>query len=276
MSGIRKQAIVQAKVLDADTRKKQANSLFFWLLVGCLSVLCLAPIVNAADNAINLYEKNFKAQNQQGLKSMNPNPETLIFVGKKQAEDNIAMLESGFDLIGTSGFTAKEISPDSALVFGKQLKADQVLVYSKEAKKPKKSKMEFIKEAAKKGGEIELKDLEEEKEYDYYASYWAKLPMPLFGVHLIKLNEVSQEPETGEIKKVAQKGLKLIAVIQESPAAKAGILRGDSLLKMGDADMNKPDDLFAAVKKFQGQTVPVKVLRGENELTMDVALGSRK
>lgn len=276
MRRIGNQAIVQVKALNVEARKKQVISLFFWLLVGCLSLLCLAPIANAADDAINLYEKNFKAQNQQQLKSQNPNPDTKIFVGKKQGDDNISMLESGFDLIGTSGFTAKEISPDSALAFGKQLKADQVLVYSKEAKKPKKSKIEFIKEAAKKGGEIELKDLEEEKEYDYYASYWAKLPMPLFGVHLIKLNEVSQEPETGEIKKVAQKGLKLIAVIQESPAAKAGILRGDSLLKMGDADMNKPDDLFAAVKKYQGQTVPVKVLRGEQEMTMDVALNSRK
>lgn len=276
MRRIGNQAIVQVNVFNAETCKKQQSNLFFWLLVGCLSLLCLAPMANAADDAINLYEKNFKAQNQQALKSMIHNPETLIFVGKKQAEDNISMLESGFDLIGTSGFTAKEISPDSALAFGKQLKADQVLVYSQEAKKPKKSKIEFIKEAAKKGGEIELKDLEEEKEYDYYASYWAKLPIPLFGVHLIKLNEVSQEPETGEIKKVAQKGLKLIAVIQESPAAKAGILRGDSLLKMGDADMNKPDDLFAAVKKYQGQTVPVKVLRGEQEMTMQVALNSRK
>lgn len=276
MRRIGNQAIVQVKALNVEARKKQVNSLFFWLLVGCLSLLCLAPIANAAYDAINLYEKNFKAQNQQQLKSQNPNPDTKIFVGKKQGDDNISMLESGFDLIGTSGFTAKEISPDSALAFGKQLKADQVLVYSKEAKKPKKSKIEFIKEAAKKGGEIELKDLEEEKEYDYYASYWAKLPMPLFGVHLIKLNEVSQEPETGEIKKVAQKGLKLIAVIQESPAAKAGILRGDSLLQMGDADMNKPDDLFAAVKKYQGQTVPVKVLRGEQEMTMQVALNSRK
>ena len=65
-------------------------------------------------------------------------------------------------------------------------------------------------------------------------------------------------------------------MIQESPAAKAGIIRSDSLLKMGDAEMNKPDDLFAAVKKYQGKTVPVTVLRGEEELTMDVALGSRK
>lgn len=277
MRKLNQQGDVNVLAVTLKTQKNRVAILFFWLMLGCLSLLVWTKTSHAADeNAANLYEKNFKAQNQQQLKSANPTPDTKIYVGKRQEDDNISMLESGFDLIGTSGFTAKEISPDLALAFGKQLKADQVLVYSKEAKKPKKSKIEFIKEAAKKGGEVELKDLQEEKEYDYYASYWAKLPMPLFGVHLIKLNEVSQEPETGEFKKVAQKGLKIIAVIQESPAAKAGIIRTDNLLKMGDAEMNKPDDLFAAVKKYQGKTVPVTVLRGQEEMTMEVALGSRK
>lgn len=277
MRKLNQQGDVNVRAVTLKTQKNRVAVLFFWLMLGCLSLLVWTKGSHAADeNVANPYEKNFKAQNQQQLKSANSVPDTKIYVGKKQEDDNISMLESGFDLIGTSGFTAKEVSPDSALAFGKQLKADQVLVYSKEAKKAKKSKIEFIKEAAKKGGEIELKDLEEDKEYDYYASYWAKLPMPLFGVHLIKLNQVSQEPETGEFKKVAQKGLKIIAVIQDSPAAKAGIMRTDSLLKMGDAQMNQPDDLFAAVKKYQGKTVPVTVLRGEEEMTMDVALGSRR
>lgn len=259
-----------------ETQHQQGVWLFFGLLLGGLSLLLLAQASLAADHS-NPYEKNFQAQNQQQLKSMNAHPETNIYVGKNQAEDNIAMLENGFDLIGTSGFTEKEISPDLALAFGKQLQADQVLVYSTLAKKPKQSKMEFIKEKAKKGGgEIDASELEETPEYDYFASYWAKLPMPLFGVHLIKLNQVSQDPETAEIKKEAQKGLKIIAVIHGSPAAKASILRGDSLLKMGDTEMHKPDDLFAAVRKYQGQTVPVTVLRGEQEMTMAVALGSRK
>ncbi len=277
MSEIRKQHLVEANTANIAAKKNQLVNLLFWLLLGCLSLQLWVQTAHAADDADkNLYEKNFKQQNQQQLKSINPAPDTQIYVGKNQNEDNISMLESGFDLIGTSGFTAKEISPDFALAFGKKLKADQVLVYSKEAKKPKKSKMEFIKEKAKSGGEIELKDLEEEKEYAYYASYWAKLPMPLFGVHLIKLNQVSQDPETDEIKKVAQKGLKIIAVIQDSPAARAGIMTTDSLLKMGDAQLNQPDDLFAAVKKYQGQTVPVTVLRGEQEMTIEVALGARK
>ena len=283
MRKLNKQGDASVRAAAVNMQKNRMAILFFWLLLGCLSVLVLTKNSHAADQSVvnlsmaNLYEKNFKAQNQQHLKSANPNPETQIFVGKKQADDNVSMLENGLDLIGTSGFSAKEISPDAALVFGKKIKADQVLVYSTLAKKPKQSKMEFIKEKAKKdGGEIDASELDEEKEYDYYASYWAKLPMPLFGVHLIKLNQVSQDPETDEIKKVAEKGLKIIAVIQGSPAANAGILRGDSLLKMGDAQMNQPDDLFAAVKKYQGKTVPVMVLRGEEEMTMDVALGSRK
>ena len=198
MRKFNQQGDVNVRAVSLKTQKNCMAVLFFWLMLGCLSLLVWTKTSHAADeNAANPYEKNFKAQSQQQLKSANPAPDTKIYAGKKQEEDNISMLEGGFDLMGTSGFTAKQVSPDLALAFGKQLKADQVLVYAKEAKKAKKSKIEFIKEAAKKGGEIELKDLEEDKEYDYYASYWAKLPMPLFGVHLIKLNEVSQEPETG-------------------------------------------------------------------------------
>jgi membrane-associated protease RseP (regulator of RpoE activity) len=277
MRNLMKQTSATAQPKAVKMQKNQMAMLFFWLMLGSISLLVLAKNVHAADeNVGNLYEKTYKAQNQQNLKSLAENPDTKMYVGKNQAEDNISMLESGFDLMGTSGFTAKEVAPDLALSFGKSIKADQVLVYAKEAKKPKKSRMEFIKEKAKKGGEIEEKDLIEERSFEYYASYWAKLPMPLFGVHLIKLNQVSQDPETDEIKKVAEKGLKIIAVIQGSPAAQAGILRSDSLLKMGDAEMNKADDLFAAVKKYQGQTVPVLVKRGEEEITMQVALGSRK
>jgi hypothetical protein len=29
--------------------------------------------------------------------------------------------------------------------------------------------------------------MEDEEAYQYYASYWAKLPMPLLGLHVIKL-----------------------------------------------------------------------------------------
>jgi hypothetical protein len=268
-------------VKDQDNIK-QLKKRYVMLFSG-LALLCLMSSLSFAGdtkvNSVNLYEKNYKEQNPQQLKSLSPNPDTKMYVSNHKDEDNISMLESGYDLMGSSGFTAQDVPADFALQHAKKIKADTVLVYSKYGSaKTKQSKMAFIKEKAKKsGGEIDAKDLEEQDtEYDYYASYWAKVPMPLFGVHIVKLNMVSQDPETDEIKKVAQKGLKILAVIKESPAAKAAILKGDDLLKMGEADINKPDDLFAAVKRYQGQTIPVIVKRGEQEMTMSVTLNARK
>jgi S1-C subfamily serine protease len=107
----------------------------------------------------------------------------------------------------------------------------------------------MIKEAAKKGGgEIEAKDLEADTtQYKYFASYWAKLPMPLLGVHIIKL--ASRDDETEQV--VEKKGLKVLAVIKDSPAAKAGLVRGDALLKINDIALNKPEEFSAVVRQFK-------------------------
>lgn len=224
--------------------------------------------------AENPYEKNYREQNSGNLKSLNPNPDTKMYVSNHKDEDNISMLENGYDMMGTSGFDGTDTPADLALQFGKAIKADTVLVYSKygSAKTPA-SKLQMIKEAAKRGGEIDAKDLEEPAtEYQYYASYWAKLPTPLLGVHLIKLKPVADAKN----KPADEAGLNIIAVIKESPAAKAGIVKGDVLLKLGDVELVKPDDLFAAVKRYEGQTVPVELKRDESNMKVTVALNSRK
>ena len=92
-----------------------------------------------------------------------------------------------------------------------------------------------------------MADLEFDTQYKYYASYWAKLPAPLLGVHIIKL--ASRDDETEQV--VEKKGLKVLAVIKDSPAAKAGILRGDVLYKISDVELNKPEELSSVVRKFQ-------------------------
>ena len=148
-----------------------------------------------------------------------------------------------------------------------------MLIYKKYGSaKNSASKLELIREAAKKGGEIDDKDLKEEPiQYKYYASYWAKLPAPLLGVHIIKL--ASRDSETEQV--VEKKGLKVLAVIKDSPAAKAGLVRGDVLTKIADVELNKPDELSSVVRKFQGQNVLIEYARNDVKATTKAQINAK-
>jgi uncharacterized membrane protein YkoI len=240
-----------------------------WMLASFLTVgtLLMATKLLAAED--NPYEKNYKPQNAGGLVSLQANPDTKILLSKHKDEDNISMLEDGFDLMGSSGFDSGNVLPELALQHAKAIKADTVLVYKKpgSAKTPI-SRMQLIKEAAKKGGgEVDAKDIESAEDatqYKYYASYWAKMPAPLLGVHIIKL--ATRDEETDKV--IEKKGLKVLAVIKDSPAAKAGLVRGDTLHKFAETELNKPEELSPLVRKFQGQNVTIEY---EREGVMNVA-----
>lgn len=262
--------------MGATTAKKMLNIKTKVMLFSLFSMGLIFFVNQLYATEVNLYAKNYKQQNTNNLKSLEVNPEPEIFVSNHKEDDNISMLENGYDMIGSSGFAAAEAPSNLALAHAKAIKADTVLVYRKYASaKTASSKLQLIKEAAKTGGEIDPNDLEEElTQYQYYASYWVKLPMPLLGVHIIKLKQKVEEDAQEVIKE--EPGLKIIAVIKASPAAKAGIVKGDTLLKMGDVALVQPDDLFAAVKRYAGQTIAVALQRGDADVSTIVALGSRK
>ncbi len=232
-----------------------------------LGLVLLGAVVLNVQAAENPYEKNYKAQNTSNLASMQTNPETKMYVSNHKDDDNISMLENGYDMMGTSGFEASGVDLGLALQHAKSIKADTVLVYRKYGSaRTVVSKMQMIKEAAKKsGGEVDAKDMvEEPTQYKYFASYWAKLPTPLLGVHIIKL--VSRDGETEQA--VENNGLKVLAVIKGSPAEKAGLMRGDVLHKISDIELNKPEEFSAVVRKFQGQNVAIEYERdGVNSMT---------
>lgn len=230
-----------------------------------LLVVLMVVLVPPAFAVENLFEKNYKAQSSSNLQSLQIEPDTKMYVSNHYDKDNISMLENGYDMMGSTGFEAGDIPADLALHHARSIRADTVLVYTKYvSKKSGISKIAAIKEAAKTTGEIEAAVLEDEEEqYKYYASYWAKLPMPLFGLHIIKLKYRNDD---GEL--VAEGGLKVLAVIKGSPAEKANLLRGDILLKVGDVDLQKPEALSIAAKKYQGQTVNVTYTRdGQASIT---------
>lgn len=267
-----KNLIKPAVIAKSFTYKNLLRRFMLFSLLS-LGVLVFANQIYAAE--VNPYTANYKEQNTNHLKSLQANPEPEIFVSNHKADDNISMLENGYDMIGSSGFSATEASSDLALAHAKMIKADTVLVYRKyESAKTASSKLQLIKEAAKTGGEIDPNDLEEPTQYQYYASYWAKLPMPLLGVHIIKLKQKVEENAQEVVKEEA--GLKIIAVIKASPAAKANVVKGDTLLKIGEVALVSADDLFAAVKRYAGQTVPVELQRGGIAVETTVALNSRQ
>ena len=188
------------------------------------------------------------------------------------------MLENGFDMMGSSGFVTGEAPADLALQHAKTIKADTVLVYTKfGSAKTVASKIAVIKEAAKKGGGVvEDKDLKEEPtQYDYYASYWAKLPAPLLGVHIIKLVLFAEDEEEAAANKKINTGLKILAVIKDSPAAKAGLKRGDTLYKIANVELNKPEELSSAVQKHQGQNVAIEFERAGIKNTANAQINTK-
>ena len=228
-------------------------------LVSLVLLLAFSASTSAADN---LYAQNYKAQNTSNLVSLQANPDTKMYVSNHKDDDNISMLESGYDMMGTSGFEAGEVPADLALQHGKAIKADTVLVYSKYGSaKTAASKIAVIKESAKKnGGIVDPKDMvDEPTQYKYFASYWAKLPPPLLGVHIIKL--VPKNIEDEDKAAAANNGLKILAVIKDSPADKAGLMRGDVLYKIGTTVLNKPEELSPAVRQLQGKTVAIEYAR---------------
>lgn len=230
-----------------------------------LTLLVSMPLL-AADNA---YEKNYRAQSTNGLVSMQANPDTKIFVSNHKDEDNISMLEKGYDMMGSSGFDAADVSPNLALDHGKAIKADVVLVYTKYGSaQSADGKMSKLRDAAKHGKELTEKDLEEGPTvYKYYASYWAKLPAPTLGVHIIKL-----VPKTADADAKNSAGLKVLAVINDSPAAKAGLIRGDELLTINATPLLKPEDLSATVRKLKGSQVTITFLRNDEPQTTTAQL----
>lgn len=246
------------------------------IMTGFLGVsVALFVFINMAHAAeANPYASNYNEQNTYHLKSMSANPDTKLFVSNHKDDDNITMLEDGYDMIGSSGFSAAEAAPELALQHAKAIKADTVLIYKKyESAKTPGSKLQLVKEAAKKGEDIDAEALAEEPaQYYFYASYWAKLPMPLLGVHIIKLKMNTNEDDA---EAQALPGLKVIAVIKDSPAAKAGIARGDTVMKIGDMTLQSADDLFAAVKKYAGQTVAVELERKGAPARLSVAINAR-
>ncbi len=225
----------------------------------------------------NLFEKNFQRQSPKDFQSFAQNPQTKILRGWDQDTDKIKMLEDGYDLMGFTGFSGPNISPNLAKVHGEKLKADLILIYDRQvnentratAIQKARDKVLAAKKIENNGEITEIEITEEDLAdsnalYVFYASYWVKLPKPTFGTHFIKLAKGNDEVEVP--------GALVIAVIKGSPAAEAGILRNDSIVKVDQVNVDTPDDLMAVIKKSKGKSVNVEYIRNGKKESVTVNL----
>jgi hypothetical protein len=258
------------KILAHCNQTHKNATMIKWIAFSMLGMI-LALLSTHPYAEENLYAQNYKAQNTT-LSSLQANPDTKMYVSNHKDEDNIKMLEDGYDLIGSSGFEGGDVAPDLALQHAKAIKADVVLVYSKYGStKTSHSKIELIKEAAKTGKALTEQDVAEEPtNYEYYASYWVKTPMPSLGIHVIKLIPKARPTDSEPMPEI--KGLKIIAVIKNSPAAQAGLMRGDIITSINDINIDKPEELSGAVKKYRGQPVSIHFVRDDEAHTGQTTL----
>lgn len=74
-----------------------------------------------------------------------------------------------------------------------------------------------------------------------------------------------------------QPGYALSGVTKDGPAEKAGLKEGDIIIKLGESKIGGLEDFDSALRKFKGgDTVPVVVKRGSEEITLTVQLEGPK
>lgn len=207
----------------------------------------------------NFFTSAFVESKPSNAKHIVPDVDPKIYAGADKIADKQRMEEKGFELIGYSDFKAGDVSPDLAMPQAKKIHAEIVLVYSERSDKPSASaRVQQLREAKKTG----QAPVEAGASYSYFASYWAKIAKPSIGVHV----KVPEKDDTSE-------GLQLLVVLDGSSAQKAGLLKGDYLISMGEIKLNKVTDLAEVVKKYAGQTLDVvyvrNTMRDETKMTLD-------
>jgi serine protease Do len=66
-------------------------------------------------------------------------------------------------------------------------------------------------------------------------------------------------------------GLLIREVMQDSPAARAGLAQGDLIVASAGQPIRTPDDLFDALQGAQGGTIELTIVRGTDERAIQVA-----
>lgn len=102
---------------------------------------------------------------------------------------------------------------------------------------------------------------------NYGAVFMAKVKS-LLGIFVIPLDTETHR------KRGSNLGIRANVVIEGSPAYLADVFPGDILLKLGDDDIQSPEQYPSLLEKYAGKTVKLKLERDDKKIEKEVTLNS--
>jgi hypothetical protein len=212
-----------------------------------------------------------------------------IFRGSDLNIDYQRMLEDGYGLVGYSSFNAGNVNENDAISQAKKVHASVVLIYSRYTNTvsgvvpltlpdTQTSSTNVYGNVYGPGGSGSFSGRANTTTYgtrttympysvnrsDYFASYWIKMKTPILGVVAAELT-----PELRQ-KIGSNKGVLVIAVMKNSPAFMADILKGDILKKIEDTEIIDPKSFSETVHLFEGKKVNILIIRDDKEIPKEV------
>lgn len=213
--------------------------------------------------------------------------------GTNPATDAERMAENGYGMIGQSLFNCKEIDERKAIKHGKKVYADTVIIYSQythtlSGMAPmtmpnNQYSTTNISGNIYGGGYSSFSGVANTttygtqttyipyhiRRYDYLATYWIKLkPESIrLGIHYNDLpDEIKQKIGTN-------KGIIALAIIKNTNAYKADIIKGDAILKANDMFIEDSRHFDKLLTELYGQTVHLEIFRNGNIINKEVKIG---
>jgi hypothetical protein len=194
-----------------------------------------------------------------------------VFRGTNRETDYNRLLEDGYDQLGTSAFQTFNVEPEKLTEHAQKVHADLALVYTNTLGKQSmdakiaaaKAKAKSKEQPEKAPGEGRLLEFEQPR-YDYYATFWTKLPPPLLGLHVSDRKEDDKRP-----------GVPVVAVVKDSPAATAGLRKGDVVLKVSEVETNNGDAFVQTIRSNAGKPVEIVLLREDVLVAKTVTLNAK-
>lgn len=223
--------------------------------------------------------------------------EVRLLTSEDIRADAVRLMESGYLLLGRSKFVSEHIDPGSALKLAKEVGASVVLVSEQyvntmedivpvtewiPAREDKILQTVVITEGHNAGKVIRQTVVEKTEAefqttyvpqstdyYEYAATFWAKLKPPVFGVIVRPTDEETRQ------RLQSNHGLIVEAVIRDSPAFLADILRGDVIMKFANQDISSRTQFFDLVQANANEKIELQIERSGELKTMSVQLATK-